>query len=82
MKTKLQAAADGYDIDNHAPGRPLGYKGPRFAPTTIEPVLTDLEAEMLDILRRAGDAIEALDGTTVENEKLVDDYRALMARLK
>ena len=38
------------------------------------------EAGMLDVLRRAANAIESLDGTSVENEKLVDDYRALMAR--
>ena len=31
---------------------------------------------MRALLLRAGDAIEALDGTSVENEKLVDDYRA------
>lgn len=35
---------------------------------------------MLDVLVRARDAIEALDGTTVENEKLVDDYRAIVAK--
>jgi hypothetical protein len=31
--------------------------------------------ELLSVLIRAKDAIEALDGTTVENEQLVDDYR-------
>lgn len=36
---------------------------------------------MYDLLVRARDAIEALDGTSVENEKLVDDYRALRVRL-
>ncbi|MEY2653413.1 MAG: hypothetical protein RLZZ524_440 [Pseudomonadota bacterium] len=35
---------------------------------------------MQDLLLRAADAIEALDGTSVENEKLVDDYRAWRAR--
>jgi hypothetical protein len=42
--------------------------------------INDMPAEILklrDILRRAGDAIEVLDGTSIENEKLVDDYRAL-----
>lgn len=29
-----------------------------------------------NLLRRLGDAVGALDGTTVENENLVDDYRA------
>ena len=37
-------------------------------------------AELIDVLIRAKDAIEALDGTTVENEKLVDDYRATIAK--
>jgi hypothetical protein len=34
----------------------------------------DLEAR--ELLLRACDAIQALDGTTVENERLVDDYNA------
>ena len=33
---------------------------------------------LLGILIRARDAIEALDGTSVENERLVDDYRAVI----
>lgn len=36
-------------------------------------------ARALAVLARAHDAIEALDGTSVENERLVDDYRAVMA---
>lgn len=36
--------------------------------------------EMLDVLLRARDAIEALDGTSAENERLVDDYRVVIAR--
>jgi hypothetical protein len=35
---------------------------------------------MHDLLLRLADAIEALDGTSVENEKLVDDYRAWHAQ--
>ena len=41
--------------------------------------INDMPAEILrarNLLLRAADAIEALDGTSVENEKLVDDYRA------
>lgn len=34
---------------------------------------------MRDLLKRLTDAVEALDGTSVENEKLVDDYRAWLA---
>lgn len=33
---------------------------------------------LLGILIRAHDAIEALDGTSIENEQLVDDYRAVI----
>lgn len=35
---------------------------------------------MFDILSRAAHVIESLDGTTTENERLVDDYRALKAK--
>jgi transcriptional regulator with XRE-family HTH domain len=38
--------------------------------------------EMLSILKRSKSAIEALDGTSKENERLVDDYRILMARIR
>lgn len=38
--------------------------------------------DMLNVLLRARDVIEALDGTTVENEKLVDDYRTLVAKVQ
>lgn len=54
-------------------------------PTTIE-VLLDriqlLEQEkvtLMGILRRAGNTIEALDGTSVENERLVDDYHSALS---
>lgn len=46
------------------------------APVQAPKAATDL----LDILIRARDAIEALDGTTVENERPVDDYRAAIAK--
>jgi hypothetical protein len=36
--------------------------------------------DLLDVLLRAKSAIEALDGTTAENEKLLDDYRAAIAK--
>ena len=41
--------------------------------------LKEQNATLLAVLRRAGDAIEALDGTSVTNERLVDDYRAALA---
>jgi hypothetical protein len=34
---------------------------------------------MHELLLRLADAVECLDGTTVENERLVDDYRAWVA---
>lgn len=37
---------------------------------------------MLTLLKRLKDAVEALDGTSVDNEKIVDDYRALIARIE
>jgi hypothetical protein len=36
---------------------------------------------MHDLLVRLKDAVEALDGTSVENEELVDEYRILMQDL-
>lgn len=49
----------------------------RMAPSlTLQRAAADEIARLDDLLRRAGDAIEALDGTSVENERLVDDYRA------
>jgi hypothetical protein len=38
--------------------------------------------DMLDVLLRAKDVIEALDGTSTDNEKLVDDYRAVLAKVE
>jgi hypothetical protein len=38
--------------------------------------------DLLDVLLRAKDIIEALDGTSTENEKLVDDYRAVLAKVE
>lgn len=38
--------------------------------------------DLLDVLLRAKDVIEALDGTSTENEKLVDDYRAVLAKVE
>lgn len=32
----------------------------------------------IDLLKRLEDVVEALDGTSIENERIVDDYRAFM----
>ena len=37
---------------------------------------------MFDLLLRLRDTVEALDGTSAENERLVDEYRALVARIE
>lgn len=37
--------------------------------------------EMRDLLVKLRDTVEALDGTSVENEALVDEYRELMRSL-
>ena len=47
----------------------------KLAPAPVPASVPDAR----DLLLRAADAIEALDGTSVENEKLVDDYRAWRA---
>lgn len=38
--------------------------------------------KLVSMLLRASDAIEALDGTNAENEKLVDDYRTWRAEVE
>lgn len=50
MISATQAKAEGYTIDNHAAGRPVAYKGNRFAPTEFVPVLTDEEEQLLAAL--------------------------------
>jgi len=36
---------------------------------------------LVDLLQRLNDAVQALDGTSVDNEALVDEYNALLAGL-
>lgn len=47
--TIAEAQQQGYVIDYHAPGRPIGYKGPRFMPDAIVYCFTAYE----EVLRRA-----------------------------
>ena len=37
------------------------------------------ELRLRELLVRLSDTVEALDGTSIENERLVDDYRATLA---
>ena len=41
----------------------------------LQRAAADEIARLDSMLLRAGDLIEAADGTNIENEKLVDDYR-------
>ncbi len=65
----------GYIIEALAVVQPA----PSAEPADVAALRAERDA-LLGIMRRANDAIEALDGTNVENEKLVDDYRAVMAK--
>lgn len=74
-------------IDNMTSGLPrLAQQAEPVAKQARLPLpgqIAALKAErdaLLNILLRARDAIETLDGTSVENEKLVDEYRAVIAR--
>jgi hypothetical protein len=58
-----------------------------FAPSYVGEALEDdarliaAAPDMLSLLKRAYYVMEALDGTSVEGEKLWDDYRAIMAKV-
>lgn len=54
MKYLHQNAAreQGYTIDDCAAGRPVAYKGPRFAPTAIMLCYTELESDLIYALDR------------------------------
>ena len=39
----------------------------------------NLHPHLVGLLERLNDAVEALDGTSTDNEALVDEYRTLMA---
>lgn len=61
--------------------RELRRRAPQEDERRLRIFLSRWSVEMLSVLRRAKDAVEALDGTTAENEKLVDDYRKLIAEI-
>lgn len=44
-------------------------------------ILIAAAPRMLALLIQLNDAVEALDGTSIENEALVNEYRALMRNL-
>lgn len=49
MKTQSEAIREGYNVDLSGPGRPMGARGnyPQFE---VIPLLTDMEAELLNTL--------------------------------
>ena len=49
MKTQTQAIREGYDVDLSGPGRPMGAKG-KYPDFDVIPLLTDMEAELLNTL--------------------------------
>ena len=49
MKTQIEAVREGYDVDLSGPGRPLGARG-KYPKYEVIPLLTDMEAELLNTL--------------------------------
>lgn len=54
----------------------------RYQAATYITLMTNRYNKMQNLLERLNDEVEALDGTSLENEKIVDEYRALMKTLK
>ncbi|MEJ7688069.1 MAG: hypothetical protein WKG52_14390 [Variovorax sp.] len=49
MKTQTEAIREGYNVDLSGPGRPMGARG-RYPNFEVIPLLTDMEAELLNTL--------------------------------
>ncbi|MGJ7507396.1 hypothetical protein [Variovorax sp. GT1P44] len=49
MKTQIEAIREGYDVDLSGPGRPMGARG-KYPEFEVIPLLTDMEAELLNTL--------------------------------
>ena len=62
------AMAERLIIDNCAPGRPVAYKGPRFAPTKLIECYTELESKMLRALELADGIMDYCAGDSWERE--------------
>lgn len=43
---RADAVAQGYTVDDHGPGRPIAFKGRRFAPSAVVGVFTHHETEL------------------------------------
>lgn len=69
MLTPADAIAQGYTLNLHASGRPIAYRGPRFAPTAVVRVFTAHECE----LRAALSAIASMPGDVGEFARLTLD---------
>lgn len=53
----------------------------RYQAATYISIMANRYNKMQELLAQLKDTVEALDGTSIENEKLVDDYRTLMQTL-
>jgi len=49
MKTQTEAIREGYNVELSGPGRPLGARG-KYPEFEVIPLLTDMEAELLNTL--------------------------------
>lgn len=69
--TKAQAVAQGFNIDTRAPGRPIAYRGPSYAPTAVFGLFTSHEEE----LRATLEAIATLMDSEVQHlaRKILDN---------
>ena len=77
MLTQLEAHRLGYTVDNHAPGRPIAYKGPRFATTEEKPCFNSIEEALIRQTRFLLDAIKS----GVDPTQPIADCEALIERL-
>lgn len=73
--SRADAVAQGYTIDDHGPGRPIAFKGRRFAPTAVVGVFTPHEEEL-----RA--ALQAYESLWVERVSLLGELSPELQELR
>ena len=75
--SREQLEVQGYIIDDHAPGRPYAYKGPRFGQTGEHEgfaILTDLEVKLQTALRTLIEAAKAMpENPHTPSQNALDD---------
>lgn len=85
MISRKEANEQGFIVDNSAPGRPLAYKGPRFAMTASEWCYTELEEKMLLALEVADCIMDCCGGDRYERECVEqerEEYNTLSAEIE